>query len=118
MDRSHSPSPPRSVLRYLLGFGLVVAAVGPAWTTASTSAQAQQPAASMRLVSETAWNSFARPLKVLVAVTNRSSTPLRNLALVLTIEARASARSVYQLSVRQAATPVLHSFVFPKPGAV
>ncbi len=118
MHGSLSGSHSRSIPRFLVGFGVVAAVVGLSWTAGRAPAQAQGPGVSMSLVSETAWNSLARPLKIAVSVTNRSPTPLRNLALVLTIEARASARSVYQLSVRQDATAVLHSFVFTKPGAV
>jgi hypothetical protein len=103
--------------RSLLVFALVASVVTPVWVAGQARAVAPGQV-SMSLVSESTWNDFTRPLRIRVRVRNDSPTAIDRLAIVLTIEARAGARSVYQLSVHQAATAVLHSFVFQERGAI
>jgi hypothetical protein len=106
-----------SSIRSVLASALLLTTLFSGWFVPAR-AQVSSSAVSMALVSESAWNSFSRPLQLKVRVTNGSETSLQDLALVLTIEVRARARSLYQLSLHQDATAVLHSVPFPQTGAI
>src|SRR2546430_14583657 len=72
----------------------------------------------IRLVRQSVWNGPDRPLFVQIRVTNGGQSPLTELNVVLSVQAPARARSVFQLSLQQDATPDLKSDPFPQAGAI
>ena len=83
-----------------------------------TTAHAQsQTSVDMRLLSQSVWNGPRRPLQLSFEATNRSTDPLDDLSVVLTIEAPARSRSEYAIALRSDTT-VLSASLFPEKGAL
>ncbi|MDQ3792058.1 MAG: hypothetical protein M3341_05330, partial [Actinomycetota bacterium] len=70
----------------------------------------------LRLVSQSPWNGRARPLSLAVQATNTSSQVFEDLSVVLSIQAPARSRSVYELSLRADATSLLSAALIPQRG--
>ncbi len=93
-------------------FGIPTFLVGP-----PAFGQAQGTV-TMQLASQSKWNSPTRPLSLGVRVTNNSDRELEGLSVVLSIQAPARSRSVYELSLSADATSLLSASFFPERGAL
>lgn len=72
----------------------------------------------LRLRGQPPWNGPDRPLRLALSATNTSPSRLESLSLVLSIQAPARSRSVYELSLRADATAVLDAQLYPQEGAL
>ena len=79
---------------------------------------APQPAATLTLVSQSAWNSVSRPLDVVVQATNTAGAALDSLSIVLSIWSPARSRSAYELSLHGDATSNIFTFPFVQQGTL
>ena len=106
--------PRRSTLLVLPSL-LLALAVLPSLTSIQAAAQAG-PAATLTLVSQSIWNGPKRPLDIRIKATNVGPDALEEISLVVTIQARIQARSIYDLSLETDATPEIAATPFGQPG--
>ena len=102
--------------RLAAGFIAVLLPTLGAMTGAAPSLAEEAPDATLTLVSQSAWNAPNRPLAMAVRATNRTDQPLRELSVVLSIQAPARSRSEYELSLQTDATSLLSATLFPQNG--
>ncbi|HXF58017.1 MAG TPA: DUF6049 family protein [Actinomycetota bacterium] len=89
----------------------------------SAGAQTAEPGAEplpvvLRLRSQPPWNGADRPLRLVLSATNTGPSTLEALSLVLSIQAPARSRSVYELSLRADATALLDAELYPQEGVL
>ncbi|MDP8956344.1 MAG: DUF6049 family protein [Actinomycetota bacterium] len=78
----------------------------------------EQSVVSMQLRSKSNWNGPGRPLRLAIQATNASDQIMEDLSLVVSIQAPARSRSVYELSLRADATSLLSASFFPQRGVL
>src|SRR5438105_3397043 len=80
---------------------------------------AAQTTSSVRLtlLSQSAWNEVGRPLQLSFEATNTSGAPLDDLSVELIVEAPATSRSLYELSLTQDFATLIAT-PFPQRGAL
>jgi Family of unknown function (DUF6049) len=76
------------------------------------------PTVTLRLVSQDAWNSADRPLRLTFDATNVSELPLDALSVELFVQAPVTSRSLYELSVTGDATGTLYGYPFAQGGTL
>src|SRR5690349_8976411 len=114
MRRGAMRPPFRRSILFLLG-ALVAVALQ---TGGTTPARAQSTEVTVRLAAQSAWNGPKRPLTLSFDATNQGSAILDDLSVVLTVQAPATSRSVYELSLRTDATGVLFAYPTPEDGVL
>jgi hypothetical protein len=98
--------------------GLIGGLLAPSPTSfASTLAQTGSDV-TIKLVSQSGWNSIDRPLELTFQATNLSATTLDQLTVELSIYAPARSRSLYELSLSSDATPLIVGYPFPETGTL
>lgn len=88
----------------------------PSFLAAPPGYAQEQGGVTMQLASQSKWNGPTRPLVLAIRATNTSDQPLEQLSVVLSIQAPARSRSVYELSLRADATSLLSASFFPQRG--
>ena len=90
----------------------------PTFLAAPRAVAQEQAGVTIQLVSQSNWNGPARPLVLAIRASNTSDQPLEELSVVLSIQAPARSRSVYELSLRADATSLLSASFFPQRGTL
>jgi hypothetical protein len=86
---------------------------------AGASLQPQTASAvPLRLASQSPWTSVDHPLELTFQATNLTGSPIEQLSVELSIEAPASSRSLFELSLTTDATPLLVAYPFPQEGTL
>lgn len=103
-------------MRRMLTAPLVILFAGAFLGAGSPRALAQAASSvELRLLSQSAWNGVGRPLQISFEATNRSAAPLDDLSVEVIVEAPATSRSLYELSLSQDSGPLIAS-PFPQKG--
>ena len=98
--------------------GLIGGLLAPPPTSfASALAQAGSDV-TIKLISQSGWNSIDRPLELTFEATNLSAATLDQLTVELSIYAPARSRSLYELSLSSDATPLIVGYPFPETGTL
>ncbi len=106
-------------MRRLAAGVLAAPLVGMSIFLAAPPAHAQeQPGVTIQLLSQSNWNGPSRPLRLAIRTTNTSDQTMEDLSVVLSIQAPARSRSVYELSLRADATSLLSASFFPQRGVL
>jgi len=88
--------------------------LGAAWWPASALTTSS---VRLRLLSQSAWNQVGRPLQISFEATNTSTVPLDDLSVELIVEAPATSRSLYELSLAEDFATLIAT-PFPQRGAL
>jgi len=96
----------------VLALGLVLVPM------AGTATAQEAPTATIRLLSQSAWNGPHRPLSVRVEATNVSDVALEDLSIALTIAAPPLSRTAYSASLTEDATSPIFVSTFAQSGVL